>query len=90
MVSGHPSREPGPELAAYEATKLESILEFARGHAEYAPHMAALQSRLGAGALWEHIVGQDLDQHSLRWLQDEQVHIALPLTCLESSLEPAM
>ena len=76
VVSGHPTIESGSELAAYEAGKLESIQEVASSHAEYAPYMAALQSRLGCGALWEHIVEQDLDQHSLRWLKDEQVTYA--------------
>ena len=77
VVAGHPSREPGPQMTAYEVTKLESILAIASGHAEYGPYMAALQFRLGAKALWEHIFGKDLDHRSLRWLMNVQVHMPI-------------
>ena len=72
VVSGHPKHKPGPKLASFEASKLAGIQRVAETQAEYAPHLAALQSRLGASALWRRIVGE-LDGHSLRWLRGEQV-----------------
>ena len=72
VVSGHPKHKLGPELASFEASKLAGIQRVAETHAEYAPHRAALQSRLGVSALWGHVVGK-MDRHSLRWLREEQV-----------------
>ena len=71
-IAGHPSKSSGPELAAYESSKLSSIVAAAQQDPEYAAHLPALQSRLGTKALWRAIVDV-LDVQSLQWLAAEQV-----------------